>query len=106
MIRPWLLEETPPPDPTEDVYDSTLGSRPMMAATSFWWADIDSNDVPSAVSVLAMMRPVSSLGMNPLGTVRKSSQVPTKITREKASATRRWSMTHPSERAYAARERW
>ena len=51
------------------------------------------------VSVVPWMNPVSSVGMNPLGTSRNSPTVPTRIAAENASAVRRWSMTQPSVRS-------
>ena len=57
-----------------------------------------SYDVPSAASVVATIRPVSSLGMKPFGTPMKSTAVPSRTAAENASAARRWFITHRSVR--------
>ncbi len=60
---------------------------------------MDSKEVPSAVSVVQLIIPVSSLGMKPLGTIRKSTTVPSRIAREAIIAARRWSITQASVRS-------
>ena len=94
------LARTPPPGPapTDDMKPAMLGSCWTIAATARWCRTMDSNDVPSAVSVVPWIWPMSSLGMKPLGTRVQSATVPSRITAEKPSAVRRWFITHVSVR--------
>ena len=86
IMRPWLEDALGPPAPIEDIISSTFGSCRTIAATCCWWAAIAAKDVPSAVSVLALMRPVSSLGMKPFGTNRNRATVPTRMPSESSMA--------------------
>ena len=64
--------------PIEDMKESTYGCLRTMAAASRWWAIMASNEMSCAPSVKAKICPVSSSGMNPLGTTMKSADVPTR----------------------------
>ena len=102
--RPWFVDETPPPDATDDMNDSTSGFRATIAATAFWCSTIASNEVPCAASVVATIRPWSSLGMNPFGTSRKRTTVPMRTPSENDH--RRPSVIHdPPERPPVEAER-
>ena len=56
--------------------------------------------MPSAVSVVPLSWPVSSLGMNPLGTTRPSTIVPTRMSIVKSIASPRRSITQVRLRSY------
>ena len=60
---------------------------------------MDSNEVPSAVSVVQFSSPVSSLGMKPLGTIWKRATVPSRSASEATIAVRRWSITQARVRS-------
>ena len=80
LTRPWFIV----PPPTVDMKWSTYGSCRNTSATASWWSRIASNELPSIVSVLPWICPVSSVGMNPLGTTTKRTAVAARIPAENA----------------------
>ncbi len=66
--RPVFCVSLAPPAPTLDMNDSIFGSWRTMAATCCWCRTMLSKEMSWAASVKPMICPVSSLGMNPLGT--------------------------------------
>ena len=86
--RPWLPEEVGPPAPTLDMKASTFGSFASTAATACWCSFMASKERPSAPSVVPVRKPVSSLGMNPLGTTRNRTSVPAKTAADSSSVAR------------------
>ena len=59
---------------------------------------MDTNDVPSTVSVVPVIWSMSSLGMKPFGMIVNSAAVPIRIATENPSATGRCAITHTSVR--------
>jgi hypothetical protein len=93
--RPWFEAPPPPPPPTADMKPAMFGSFSRIAAICCWWRTIDSNDVPSAASVVPVNWSMSSLGMNPFGIQPNSRTVPTRMPAENTSAVRRCCITQP-----------
>ena len=94
---PWFAAAVVP---TDDVTDSTSGSRLTIAATAACRSTSASYDTPSAASVVASSWPVSSVGKSPLGVDQKSQPVARRITAENTSAIGRRCITHARLRSY------
>ena len=90
MSVPELPAEAAPPRlPALDMKDCTFGSCRTMLATACCRSTMALKEMPSAASVRAKIRPVSSLGMNPLGITLKRMIVATRIAAEKIMVARR-----------------
>ena len=66
-MRPPLVPGVGPPGPTVELKYSTALSARMMSATLRCISDSAANDTSGRASVVAKMKPVSSLGKKPLG---------------------------------------
>ncbi len=74
--RPMFCVSPMPPAVRLDMNVSISGCFRMMAATCCWCSTMLSKEVSWAASVMPMICPVSSVGMNPLGTTKKRMAVP------------------------------
>ena len=79
---PWLVLLMPPRDPTLEKNASTFGSWRTMALRTFWCSTMLLNEIPSAASVKEKTCALSSLGRKPIGMIRNSATVATRIRRD------------------------
>ena len=69
--RPLFSTMLVPAAPMNDMFCCTAGSCRMISATARCLSTMASNEMSCAVSVNAKIVPLSSVGMKPLGMIRK-----------------------------------
>ncbi len=92
-MNPWL-PPAPPREPALEKNDSTFGSCLTARFTWSWCSTRARKEMPSRASVMPKMPPMSSLGMNPFGTIMKSGIIARKTTSEKTITVSRCPRDH------------
>ena len=90
--RPLLLAPPPGPPPADDMKASTDLFVRMTAAAACWCRTISSKETSCAPSVRTVSKPVSSVGMKPLGSRHPTSAVRMMVSRAMPTANGRCRM--------------
>ena len=96
LLMLWLL----PTMPTTELKWSTCGLSRSTWSSLCWALTMPSKEMPCSASVVATIKPMSSLGKKPLGTMTPSQPVASSNRSEKISVARRCRSTTSRERAY------
>ena len=92
----WLL----PTMPTTELKLSTSGSLRRSSSSECCASTMPWKEMPCSASVVALMKPMSSVGRKPLGMIAPSQAVASRSSREASRVSRRCRSTTSSEAAY------